>query len=96
MQIINTIITIGVAVLAVALITYAVGKTFVSLPAFNGDPNLTAQIPEHGWNLTMKSLSTNSQTAFSLLSISPLVLGVGLIISILIGAFAYMYVAGGQ
>ena len=90
MQIINTIITIGVAVLAVALITYAVGKTFLSLPTFTA----TAVGGQLGWLNIMDNISTNSQTAFSLLSISPLVLGVGLIISILIGAFAYMYVAG--
>jgi len=89
MQIINTIITIGVAVLAVALITYAVGKTFVALPTFTA----TAVGGQLGWVNIMDNISTNSQTAFSLLSISPLVLGVGLIISILIGAFAYMYVA---
>ena len=89
MQIINTIITIGVAVLAVALITYAVGKTFLSLPTFTA----TAVGGQLGWWNIMDNISTNSQTAFSLLSISPLVLGVGLIISILIGAFAYMYVA---
>lgn len=88
MQIIQTIITIGVAVLAVALITYAVGKTFIALPTFaaSGTNN------EIAWRDIMNNISTNSQTAFSLLSISPLVLGVGLIISILIGAFAYMYV----
>jgi hypothetical protein len=88
MQVINAIVTAGVAVLAVALITYAVGKTFVSLPAFGASGD------ELKWNLTMNNISVNSQTAFSLLGISPLVLGVGLIISILIGAFAYMYTRG--
>ena len=87
MQIINTIITIGVAVLAVALITYAVGKTFLSLPTFANSGGTEGE-----WWEIMNNISINSQTAFSLLSISPLVLGVGLIISILIGAFAYMYV----
>jgi len=91
MQIINTIITIGVAVLAVALITYAVGKTFVALPTFN-NVTLGGTMASQHWGEVMDNISANSQTAFSLLSISPLVLGVGLIISILIGAFAYMYV----
>jgi hypothetical protein len=92
MQIINTIITIGVAVLAVALITYAVGKTFISLPTFTTMAGGGTAASE-GWYNIMGNISVNSQTAFSLLSISPLVLGVGLIISILIGAFAYMYMA---
>jgi hypothetical protein len=89
MQVINAIVTAGVAVLAVALITYAVGKTFVSLPTFSATSS--AELP---WRNTMDNISINSQTAFSLLGISPLVLGVGLIISILIGAFAYMYMKG--
>ena len=89
MQIINTVITIGVAVLAVALITYAVGKTFIALPTFG-----TGSAGNNAWGDIMDNISVNSRTAFSLLSISPLVLGVGLIISILIGAFAYMYVSG--
>ena len=88
MQIINTIVTIGVAVLAVALITYAVGKTFLALPSFG----IGADAQTNKWNETMMNITANTQTAFSLLSISPLILGVGLIISILIGAFAYMYV----
>jgi len=87
MQIINTIITIGVAVLAIALITFAIGKTFIGLPAFAG---LTGE--NLAWNMTMDNITVNTRTAFNLLGISPLVLGVGMIISILIGAFAYMYV----
>ena len=87
MQIINTIITIGVAVLAIALITFAIGKTFVGLPTFS-----TTSATEVGWANIMDNISINTRTAFNLLGISPLVLGVGLIISILIGAFAYMYV----
>ena len=87
MQVINSIITAGVAILAIALITYAVGKTFVSMPQFG--------IGAEGvWNDTMQNISTNAKTAFSLLGISPLVIGVGLIISILIGAFSYLYVKG--
>jgi len=86
MQIINTVITIGVAVLAIALITFAIGKTFVGMPSFG------FSAAEQPWNNTMDNISINTKTAFNLLGISPLVLGVGLIISILIGAFAYMYV----
>ena len=87
MEIINTVITIGVAVLAIALITYSVGKVFNGLPTFA----TTTGSADLQWNLIMDNISVNSRTAFSLLSISPLVLGVGLIITILIGAFAYMY-----
>ena len=88
MQIINTIITIGVAVLAIALITFAIGKTFVGLPTFS----MTGAYSEAAWGSIMDNISINTRTAFNLLGISPLVLGVGLIISILVGAFAYMYV----
>ncbi len=90
MQVINTVITIGVAVLAVALITYAVGKVFMGMPQFA----TTVASQDLEWWKVMNNITINTQTAFSLLSISPLVLGVGLIISILIGAFAYMYVTG--
>ena len=90
MQVINSIITAGVAILAIALITYAVGKTFVNLPSFTA----TATGGELGWRDTMDNISVNARTAFSLLGITPLVIGVGLIISILIGAFAYMYMKG--
>ena len=88
MQVISSIITAGVAILAIALVTYAVGKTFMSLPQFQMSGS------ESVWNDTMQNISTNAKTAFSLLGISPLVIGVGLIISILVGAFAYMYQAG--
>jgi len=90
MQIINAVIMIGVAVLAVALVTFAVGKTFTGMVALNmAADGSTAGLR---WWETMDNITTNSQTAFGLVAISPLVLGVGVIISILIGAFAYMYV----
>ena len=87
MQIINSIITVGVAVLAIALLTYAIGKTFIGLPTFT----VTAAGGSLDWWNTMDNISINTRTAFSLLGISPLVLGVALIITILIGSFAYMY-----
>ena len=90
MDIINTVITIGVAVLAIALVTYAVGKTFNGLPAF---ATTTGSASLEWWKV-MDNVTVNSRTAVSLLSISPLVLGVGLIITIMIGAFAYMYMKG--
>ena len=90
MQVINTVITIGIAVLAIALITYAIGKVMIGLPSFA----TTVGSSDLEWWKIMDNISVNSRTAFSLLSISPLVLGVGMIISILIGAFAYMYMTG--
>ncbi len=87
MQIINSIITVGVAVLAIALLTYAIGKTFIGLPTFTA----TAVGGSLDWANTMDNISINTRTAFGLLGISPLVLGVALIITILIGSFAYMY-----
>ena len=87
MQIINSIITVGVSVLAIALLTYAIGKTFLGLPTFTA----TQTGGQLDWYNTMDNISVNTRTAFGLLGITPLVLGVSLIISILIGAFAYMY-----
>ena len=91
MQIINSILTVGVAVLAIALITFAIGKVFVGLPAFAGTQGKAAEYP---WNDTMANITANTRTAFGLLGISPLVLGVGLIITVIIGGFGYMYMEG--
>jgi hypothetical protein len=87
MNILGSVITAGVIILAVALLTYAVGKTLVSLPTF------TNSGAEQQWYTTMSNVSINAGTAFSILSISPLVLGAAVIISILIGAFVMYQVS---
>lgn len=81
MNILGSVITAGVIILAIALLTYSVGKTLVSLPTF---ANTGA---EQQWYTTMSNVSINAGTAFNILSVSPLVLGAAVIISILIGAF---------
>lgn len=90
MDTLSSIITAGVVILAIALMTYATGRTLVSLPVFGGDPNLSGQQVELAFNTTMDSVQTNAGTAFNILSVSPLVLGAAVIIGILIGAFAYV------
>lgn len=91
MNTLSAVITAGVVILAIALMTYAVGKTITSLPVFGSDPNLTTgnNAIEYKFNTTMVQVNANSGTAFTLLSVSPLVLGAAVIISILIGAFVY-------
>ena len=80
------IVTAGAVILGIALMTFAVGKTMVSLPAFGGGLPTSTGI-ETTFNTTMAAVNTNSATAFNILSVSPLVLGAALIISILVGAF---------
>ena len=79
MDVLGSIITAGVAIMAVGLLAVVTGQTLTALPAFE---NGTA------WAGTMTSVETNAGTAFNLLGITPLVLAAVVIIAIIIGAFA--------
>lgn len=81
MDVLGSIITAGVAIMAVGLLAVVTGQTISALPAF--DPNKTA------WADTMTAVNTNAGTAFDLLGIAPLVLAAMVIIAIIIGAFAF-------
>jgi len=83
-NILSSIITAGVAIMAIALLAMVTGRTLVSLPQF--DQNVTAEAP---WANTMDAVSSNAGTAFNLLGIAPLVLGAAVIITIIIGAFVF-------
>jgi hypothetical protein len=92
MNILGSVITAGVVILAIALLTYATGKTMVSLPGFS-TPSTTTD-PAYSaaggtFNATMVQVQANAATAFTLMGISPLVLGAAVIITILIGAFVF-------
>ena len=77
MDVLGSIITAGVAVLAIALIAVITAETMVALPT-----------PEdENWSATMDSVSANAGTAFDLLGIAPLVLAAAVIIAIIVGAF---------
>ena len=80
MDVLGSIITAGVAIMAIALIAMVTGQTLTALPAFE---NGTA------WAGTMTSVETNAGTAFNLLGITPLVLAAVVIIAIVIGAFVF-------
>ena len=86
MDMIGSVVTAGAVVLGIALMAFAVGKTMVSLPAFGGGLPTSTGI-ETTFNTTMAAVNVNSATAFSILSVSPLVLGAAIIISLLVGAF---------
>lgn len=96
MNVLGVVITAGVVILAIALLTYAVGKTMVSLPAFGpSDAGGHAADPIGAvFNDTMAQVNTNAGTAFTLIGISPIVLGAAAIISILIGAFVMYGIVG--
>ena len=80
MDVLGSIITAGVAIMAIALIAMVTGQTLTALPAFDvGSP----------WADTMSAVNTNAGTAFNLLGITPLVLAAAVIIAIIIGAFAF-------
>lgn len=90
MNTLSAVITAGVVILAIALMAYTTGRMMVSLPVFGGDPNLSGKQVELAFNTTMSSVQSNAGTAYNILSVSPLVLGAAIIITILIGAFAYV------
>ena len=77
MDILGSIITAGVAVLAIALIALITAETIAALPA----------PADEAWNETIQGVSANAGTAFDLLGIAPLVLAASVIIAIIIGAF---------
>jgi len=83
-NILGSIITAGIAIMAIALLAMTTGRTLVALPAFN-----TTDPQEAPWADTMGTVSDNAGTAFNLLGIAPLVLGAAAIISIIIGAFVF-------
>ena len=83
-NILGSIITAGVAIMAIALLAMVTGRTLVALPAFNETDAMEAP-----WAETMTSVGTNAGTAFNLLGIAPLVLGAAVIIAIIIGAFVF-------
>ena len=83
-NILGSVITAGVAIMAIALLAMVTGRTLIALPAFDSDNPLEAP-----WADTMVSVSENAGTAFDLLGIAPLVLGAAVIIAIIIGAFMF-------
>lgn len=86
-NILGSVITAGVAIMAIALLAMVTGRTLVALPAFNETDALEAP-----WANTMENVGGNAGVAFDLLGIAPLVLGAAVIIAIIIGAF----VVGGR
>lgn len=77
MDVLGSIITAGVAVIAIALIAVITAQTMTALP----------QPTDPTWNETVASVSANAGTAFDLLGIAPLVLAAAVIIAIIVGAF---------
>ena len=77
MDVLGSIITAGVAVLAIALIAVITANTMGALP----------EVTDPTWNATMEGVATNASTAFDLLGIAPLVLAAAVIIAIIVGAF---------
>jgi len=68
-NILGSIITAGIAIMAIALLAMTTGRTLVALPAFN-----TTDPQEAPWAETLTTVSDNAGTAFNLLGIAPLVL----------------------
>lgn len=77
MDVLGSIITAGVAVLAIALIAVITANTMGALP----------EVTDPVWNATMEGVAGNASTAFDLLGIAPLVLAAAVIIAIIVGAF---------
>jgi hypothetical protein len=85
MDIIQGIMVTGVAIIAIAILSYSTGNVLISVPAFSS----TSSAQSAAWFAVMNNVSANAISAFTLTSISPLVLGAALIISILLGVFVY-------
>lgn len=85
MDVISGIMVTGVAIIAIAVLTYATGSVLTSVPQFSA----TTSVQTAQWFAVMNNVSGNAISAFQLTSISPLVLGAALIISILLGVFVY-------
>ena len=77
MDVLGSIITAGVAVLAIALIAVITANTIGALP----------EVTDPVWNKTLEGVAANASTAFDLLGIAPLVLAAAVIIAIIVGAF---------
>ena len=77
MDVLGSIITAGVAVLAIALIAVITANTMGALP----------EVTDPIWNGTIEGVAANASTAFDLLGIAPLVLAAAVIIAIIVGAF---------
>lgn len=77
MDVLGSIITAGVAVLAIALIAVITANTMGALP----------EVTDPVWNKTIAGVAGNASTAFDLLGIAPLVLAAAVIIAIIVGAF---------
>ena len=77
MDVLGAIITVGIAIIAIAMLAMVTGSVLGALPEVNTT-----------WAPIMEGITETSGTAFSLISIAPLVLGASVIIAIIIGAFA--------
>lgn len=77
MDVLSAIITAGVAIIAIAMLAMVTGSVMNALPEVGGN-----------WSPVMQGVEDTAGTAFSLISIAPLVLGAAVIIAIIIGAFA--------
>ena len=77
MDVLGAIITVGIAIIAIAMLAMVTGSVLGALPEVNTT-----------WAPVMEGITETSGTAFSLISITPLVLGASVIIAIIIGAFA--------
>ena len=88
MDVIQTIMVLGVSIIGIAIVAYTTGLTLLSIPVFKGGVSATGPM-EQAWNATMLNISANSVAGMQLSSISPLVLGAALVISILLGVFVF-------
>jgi hypothetical protein len=79
MDALGAIITVGISIIAIAMLAMVTGSVLGALPEFQSNTT---------WAPIMEGITETSGTAFSLISIAPLVLGASVIIAIIIGAFA--------
>ena len=95
MDVIHSIMVFGVAVVAIAILTYATGSVMLGIPTFgpfNPGAATALDFQKQQWNNSMINVTSNSVAALTLTSISPLVLGAALIIGILLSVFVYTQV----
>ena len=92
-DVIQSIMVLGVGIIAITVISYTSGNVLLAIPYFGavqgGDAATSVNFMKQAWNLTMANVTGNSQSALSLTSISPLVLGAATIIGILLAVFVY-------
>ena len=72
MDVLGAIITVGIAIIAIAMLAMVTGSVLGALPEVNTT-----------WAPIMDEITETSGTAFSLISIAPLVLGASVIIAII-------------